>query len=627
MAKQMRRVEKRYVPQQESYRNLPGLRPQATPVDVTAEPVADPAGQKLRELAEGLSSLNSGLTNFFKMEKSFEETNRVEARVRAQMGLPYDPDGKGHLDYGVAQGYEEGKGILDGQEAMLEVQRRLADENYGITEDNISDPSAVRRHVDSTVANVMQTISRTSPSRAYLEGLAPLVTQAKIEARVMGEKVWRAKEKEARAGNFSKFVNNHVDNFLLKDMRGDILQGIKPSPEKLRNTFAELTRIGRDQYNFDRNTATVYILENIQSSLVRDMTKALSRDGSFAEIQDLEDISQVLLEAMDSPDAAGIRLKDLKEPEVMRSVENIRATAENFNNRAMAVRAKNQELEMDKVLGGGVQILLKGGTMDEVLKYATVAFDKGSLEGDSMISVMGQLNQSFNAGIFQMLPKEEVQGYLADALSGKMSNADLVNLQFTKNLPKSTFALLNDAISSRRSDVSFSNTMMNAGYATSEHAMRMQDLETKRITVENTSMIKAEVSKYAPEKQNFILKVLDGAFPNLSDPLGDGDIAVLAKEASDAYDKGDKSYEDTKAEWEKAYGIRDTNGLMNPVYNQYKEPIEEVANVARGLAIGPKFNPNWRKDVARNKSLYDARKARRSSAGAPTVPPSIYNPK
>lgn len=612
MAKQLKRVAERYVAQQESYRNLPVPRPQASPVDVTPdEPVENASAARLRDIAEGLSSINSGLGDFFRMEKSFEETNRMEAKVRAQMNLPYDPDGKGLLNYGVAAGYEEGRGVYEGQEAMLAIQRRLEEAQYGITDENLSNPQAVSKFVDSTVDEVLKEMTRGNPSKAYLQGMAPLVTQAKVEARIKGEGVWRAKEKEARASNFSKFVNTHWEAMVYKDMKENLLSGERPDPQKLRNTLAELTRIGRDQYNFDRNTAAVYILENVQGSLVREMTKALSRDGSFADIQDLEDISQVLLESLEVPDASGIRLQDLKEPEVMQSVESIRATAEAFNNRASAVRTKNQALQADKVLGGGVSLVMDNASPAEVLEYVNKSFRAGDIEGSAMLTILGQLKQAKDAGLLNPVPDQLMDKWLITAASGDMDYKQLVQLQIDTRMPEESFKLLDSAISKHRAGVGYSISLRNEARSEDLYKLNMSEAERKAITKENTEQIKVNLSQVDEGAKEFVASVISRQFPFLDEPIDGEELMETIDNSVASY----KRYMETKIKLqERLYNqqqLKTSEGIFYPGQDPMRKAIDEYAEDQGILAVGP-MHPRFREVSLRQTALYNQQKTMRN---------------
>ncbi len=458
MAKQLTRVEKRYVPQQESYRNLPGLRPTAEPVVAAETPVVSGEGEKLRQMAEALASGNKALKDFFSMEKSFEETNRVENRVRAQMGLP-PIEGQGLLDYGVAQGYNEGLGILKGQEAMLELRRRLQESNYGISQEAIGTPDDVRQRVDAETTRIMSEFLPPDANQAYMEGAAKFITQAKLEARVEGIALWQAEEKKQRFNNYSSFVNNHFNTEMAPRMEEALRMGTTPDTLRLRGEITDLTRIGRDKFGFDRDTAVVVVLDNLKDQLRMQQTQALSQEDSFDRLTDLEDMADALLLAVDAPDADGIRLSSLKTPEVQKAIEDLRVTTERFNGMAEGVRQKNQAKVRDDKLGQYAQRLAKDGDFESVHAEIKSSMASGDIDGTIGMGLLVDLGRVWDAGVFSRVPLDVMDNLRRQAVTGQLTHEELLESSINNRMTKEAYNELSGLISDYRNDDSYRYTL------------------------------------------------------------------------------------------------------------------------------------------------------------------------
>lgn len=533
--KNITRVEKRYVPQQESYRNLPGLRPAAEPVVAAETPAVSGEGERLRQWGEALASGNKALKDFFTMEKSFEETNRAENRVRAQMELP-PLEGQGLLDYGVAQGYNEGLGILKGQAAMVELRRRLAEANYGITPENLGSPDDVRAYVDNETQKIMQEFLPADANSAYLEGASKFLAQAKLEARVEGVNFWAAEEKRKRFDNYSAFVNNHFNTEIAPRMEENLRLGSPLDIKKIRGEISDLTRIGRDKFGFDRDTAAVVVLENFQDQLMMQYTQALSQDDSYSQMTDLEDMSDALMVAMDTPDADGVRLSNLRTPEVRKAVESLRATSEKFNGMAEGIRKKNQAKVLDDKMGTFGQRLARGEDFSVVHSDIKVAMATGDLDGAIGMSLLVDLGKIWDAGVFSRVPNEAMDTWRRQAVTGHLSHKGLLELSINNRFSKETYNELSGLISDYRADDNHRYTLSQRALAAAgdPESSRKQRNAAKQANTDSLLRITKELGITEKEKE-YVEELMDQEFPDVYSPVPPDIMLASVKRYQKAY--------------------------------------------------------------------------------------------
>lgn len=292
MAKQMKRVEKRYVPQQESYRSLPALSPQASPVDVTPSvaPV-DASAEKLRQLAEGLSSLNKGLGDFLRMEKSFEETNRLANRTNALLGLP-PVSGPGFTDMGVEKGYKEGQGLSDSIRLRDELLTELSDKQFFVNPDSL--PDTISNVNKFTQEFIQGKLAGKETDVSYLEGAAKNLTQVKIEALTVATKMQKEARDTRQLNNEASIISEN-----LKLWSDDVWR----SPDVLREKYNELMSSGNSR-GLPKDAMGSLILQVAENNLVHDFGVAHdSKDLKLSRANLLK--MQSIVAAATLPDKAG----------------------------------------------------------------------------------------------------------------------------------------------------------------------------------------------------------------------------------------------------------------------------------------------------------------------------------
>jgi hypothetical protein len=302
MAKQMKRVEKRYVPQQESFRQLPGLRPQAEPGQAVATPAPDPEALRLRELAESLAAGNKALGDFFTMEKSFEETNRVAQRIRGRLGLEQtEGPGGGFLDWGSDYGYQEGRGLAQGITLKDNLRKELADNNYFIDEAN---PNP-QKTMDAMNSHVQQFITMNlgddSSNPAFMQGVSQYLVEAKVEATVEAGIRLEAIKTRQQMANFSTWAQK---NFIPK------LAEFGDNPQGLRNLMSETIKES-SRFGMNKDAAADTLLVSTLEHLEGMYTEAFNMEAPTESIQAMETATALMsdfIQAASLNDASGVPL-------------------------------------------------------------------------------------------------------------------------------------------------------------------------------------------------------------------------------------------------------------------------------------------------------------------------------
>lgn len=604
MAKQLKRVTERYVAQQESYRNLPVPRPQASPVDVTAEPTVDPAAERLRDIAEGLSALGSGISDFFKMEKSFEETNRMEAEVRGRLGLEMGK-GRGFLDYGTRYGYEQGKGISEGQDVLVEISRRLAEAEPDLHPDKLKTADDVRRYVDNMVSEVERDIlgDLSGHSRAYLEGVAPALAKAKLEARVKALTTYDANVKLETVNNYTKYVNSIFET----DIMPYINQMIETPGESvnyglIRNKISELTKVARDTYNIDRNTANVLTLEQLDSNLKNTMVQAITTDSSLQSIRTIEGISTSVLMALDEPDEGGFKLTQSADPETKRAAASLRETALNFNNTADVIRGKKQKEAADSKIASLATRVFLGESLDKVRDEFKEAVRLGEFDNEVTLSVITKLHELDRSGAMTPVSQDMQLDYISRALSGRMTSVDVLALSMKDNLPNSLTRDMLQAVDAVRSTQSWQHQQVMQAYAL-ENAEIARDRRLKdKIVKDNKDLLTSLLVDYSGEQLEYIKYALSEPLMSMTQgvPVDPEDLRSLIQNTADLWTKvqtnitkdiakihtTDKDYRKKRARVIKAEQEVNTPGFLKANTTRYTENLLELQLAYERLSPG-----------------------------------------
>jgi len=604
MAKQLKRVTERYVAQQESFRNLPVPRPQASPVDVTPEPVADPAAERLRDIAEGLSALGSGISDFFKMEKSFEETNRMEAEVRGRLGLEMGR-GKGFLDYGTRYGYEQGKGVSEGQDVLVEISRRLAQAEPDLHPDKLKTPDDVRRYVDNMVSEVEKEYlgDLSGQSRAYLEGVAPALAKAKLEARVKALTVYDSNVKLETVNNYTKYVNSIFET----DIIPYINQMIETPGEKvdyglIRNKMSELTKAARDTYNIDRNTANVLTLEQLDSNLKNIMVQAITTDSSMESIRTIEGISTAILMSIDEPDEGGFKLTHSADTETKRAAASLRDTVLNFNNTADVIRGKKQKEAADSKIASLATRVFLGESLDNVRDEFKEAVRLGEFDNEVTLAVITKLHELDRSGAMTPVSQDMQLDYISRALTGRMTSVDVLALSIKDNLPNSLTRDMLQAVDAVRSTQSWQHQQVMQAYAL-DNAQFSRDRRAKdEVLRRNNELLSSLLVDYSGEQLEYIKYALSEPLLSMShgDMVDPADLKSLVQNTADLWTKvqsnvakevakihtTDEDYRKKRARVIKAEQEVNTPGFLKANTTRYTENLLELQFTYESLSPG-----------------------------------------
>jgi hypothetical protein len=210
MATQRRlsRPQERYVPQQESYRNLPKPSSAARPVDVQKDAAAG-GGAKAKEMAEALAIGNKAIADFLKMEKSYEETNRLANEVRGRLNLP-PIDGQGMFGYGADAGYLRGRGKADAVQKIQELE--TSGELYqGITP-GMTDAQVSSMVQDRVNKGLMDLLANAEGNPEYLEGAASDLAKFKVETVVNATNILLAQKQQQRLNDAFAVTGKFYDD-------------------------------------------------------------------------------------------------------------------------------------------------------------------------------------------------------------------------------------------------------------------------------------------------------------------------------------------------------------------------------------------------------------------------------
>jgi len=402
MAKQLKRVEKRYVPQQESYRSLPVPSPTASPVDVVPDvPSVDPTAEKLRQLTEGLSGFNKGLTDYFRMEKSFEETTRVANKVNALLGLP-QIGGPGNLDYGKDYGYQEGLGEADGIRWRKELSDLIESNNFFVDEDN-PDPTKTMGDLNKFVSDYIgeKTFDKTG-NQAYLKGLAPMLAEAKVKSMVDAT----AKLQEAKFNKQANALATIVQERLSKVAPEDL-----STPEKFRG-FLNDVAVDSQRLGFDRDAGADLTLETLGKTLESSFYLASDADdlkGMSSSIEMLEN----LYSAASIRDASGMLLGGIKKNPDGTTKWKLEATVKNLKTlKGSLVTIMDKALvDKQKVFSSSlkakaIELLLGGTSVSEILTEMEPLVTRDPKSYSEVATFLLQQNQSQSHIVDDVLVKE-----------------------------------------------------------------------------------------------------------------------------------------------------------------------------------------------------------------------------
>jgi hypothetical protein len=513
MAKQMKRVEKRYVPQQESFRQLPGLRPQAEPQAAVATPAPDSGAERLRELAESLAAGNKALGDFFTMEKSFEETNRAEAKVRGRLGLP-EGEGRGFLDYGVRYGYEQGKALRDAEDVAIEYNRIMEQSKTQIIPENFKTSDEVRSFSDKVLDDILKSkgISLGEAGEAYLGVMGPEVAKLKVEGRVQALTLYDAQIKLGNINVFTDRVRKTMDAEFVPYIKGLAADPTRLMDSKdlqfVRDKMSKLSKEASEVYKIDRDAANVLMVETLTSGIQDQIALATADGGSWKTLADLEQVALGLFRTVDMPDASGFRLTTTKgDPETVKAIGNLRNVVTSLSDASDRIREKIQKRESDKLVSNeAIKIFNKEQTIEEGFENIQRMIKSGLIDNEVALKTITQLHQVYETGAVSQVSREEAMKYVSMALSGKLSPTDIWQVAYDNKLPKELMTQMMQARSAYQADVSFNHSMVSFAQSQLSYNIesKMQQWRFNKTTNSSTFQNIVDKHKLSGEELQFV---------------------------------------------------------------------------------------------------------------------------
>ena len=301
-SKPLSRTQKRYVPQQESYKNLPGLRPVAEPTGAAARPSEVDAGaMRLREMSQALAAGSKALTDYFAMEKSAEETNRVANRALALAGLPQERGpGPGLLDWGSDYGYQEGLGLAEGSKLAASLELELERNNHFVDPEN-PDPESTLQQVQLMVDRAAKdSIGDRMGNSAFVQGLSkPLAEMKVLHTATAMQKLEAAK--------FRKELQSVGQIAIGRFM--PILGEAQGNPKKVRESMTSFLR-EFSHLNIHKDALAEVALLSVHSELNNQYNDLYNMDPSesIPLLTQLAAQAHTLVQAAGMPDESGILL-------------------------------------------------------------------------------------------------------------------------------------------------------------------------------------------------------------------------------------------------------------------------------------------------------------------------------
>ena len=481
--KRINRVIPRLVAQQESYLNHPAPRSTASLVEAAPEPRRiDSSASRLNDLAQAMAHSSKALSDFLTMEKSYEETNRMENSIRAQMGLE-PAEGKGHLKYGSRAGYLEGKGLLAGQEVALQVQNRLNRENYGIdTDGTLPTPDELRNYIDSTFNEVSNAVLGPNSDPSIIRGASPIMTQVKLESRVRGMNALMEAEEEVQLQDANIFIRNYLETEISPRLTRDALAGEVPDAAQLRQDFSDLSKVVGEKWDIDRDVAMVSILDNTLDSITQKIIMA-GREGADPNvILDAETTMYTLIETLSQPDSDGIRIDTMTTPEVSSLVDEIYRVTRNVENRGKAIRALKKEEKQASILSDYLGRSLSGEAVGSLLSEVQSLVISEDMDGTQAINIINTLRTNEANGNIGLISQSDISDLMSRAYSGRLTGGDVLRIADDLSLPVSVMNQMLQGVNIYSADVNRKHAEISRRNAELERARVSREREeTERI--------------------------------------------------------------------------------------------------------------------------------------------------
>lgn len=459
-SRRIREVEKRYVPQQESYRNLPSPTPTAETRKVTPDRLSpSPAAVRLQNLAKGFSALHGGLADYLSAEKSFEEANRAEAEVYGRLGYTYEEAqaaAQGHLDYGVRRGYEMGRALTDAAEVTIKYRAALEEAKHQLTPENFKSVAEVKRFADGLLDEALrgQGVDLRGSSQAYLEAAGRELAKLKLEGHVRAAEIFRSQYELANVDAYSDLVALEVENSMMPQASFSVAVSSDLGYQNIRDTISRLSKEASDTYHIDRGAANVLVVESMMNSLQQMAMEALnSQEGpqAYSSILTLESIGFGFMRALDLPDSAGgQRMRTMaSNKELQRSIDSLGAFVTRLSSIADNLRGAQQKREANAITSQmAIDVFTESKDVVDVTDNLRELARGGLVDAEVVLEALENFHRVAASGALepQGVSKATYMDYVLGTTRGELDMLQILEVAAIQRLPKD---LVSDMIRGR----------------------------------------------------------------------------------------------------------------------------------------------------------------------------------
>lgn len=353
--KRLKASQERYVSQQETYRNIPVLHPESSPVDTSVrqpeirkmdtrripevqlpEPeipekvpgtasAAMPGqpgdvvrGKSRAEItAETLGSLTPMLDSFIKYQNKLGEINFREQQTRALLGLPQTP-GRGilNLDWRSDEGYSLGMGDAHGVKFSQEYESALKQTNYGV--DESANPGIAQKFRNDTYQALLQKYTgENSGNPAFVEAFERHAVKSKIEGDLKGEELMYAQQqsllKQSTLDSWGGFFQDNLK--------------VMPSLESSNEVMQEYLKTFRTRIN-SQAISMAETLRVPRSSVNSTIIEAIKTQGETYALNGDRREANVMIELLKTQDTSGYswtskKLNSSNRKEALEAIQSI----------------------------------------------------------------------------------------------------------------------------------------------------------------------------------------------------------------------------------------------------------------------------------------------------------------
>lgn len=304
-------VSERYVSQQQTFRQGPGLQPEAQIQSGVAAPV-DSTRNTLLDLAQGLSKLTDTLGSFFQTESQFGQINQKVNELRGEAGAP-QATGMGILKWGVKEGYQRGQGVKLGATLSSEFLNTGARNNWFVDSAN-PDENATKGKITELYKGLEKKYLGTSNNPEVINGALQSIAKARLTADVESTKILGDAFFDANLNNFSDALSSTLDSDFMPFFEDNIKfnSGVVTTEDnsRLRNTFHTNVKSLAKQFNIPIAVANGAAMDSILEGVNNELSMALDPDNAteFDATAAFKKVSNIY-KMLSTTDEAGFNFK------------------------------------------------------------------------------------------------------------------------------------------------------------------------------------------------------------------------------------------------------------------------------------------------------------------------------